>query len=342
MGPVTGRDQVGNMDATTMMRAVEYRRYGPPEVLTSTTVPRPVPRDDEVLIRVRVTTATAADGLMRRGETLQGRLVIGLFGPRRRFRVMGIEIAGDVEQVGSAVTRFAPGDRVLGFTGFRLGGYAEYCCLKETASLTTIPDGLGYEEAVALVDGVTTAIFFFDMADLKPGERVLIIGASGSIGSAAVQVAAARGAEVTGLCSGKNRALVESLGARDVIDYTLEDYAETGRTWDVIFDTVTKSTFGHARRVLREGGRYLPTVGGGWSFLRSAWSRRFEGKKLVFGMSVNKHAELEQLKELVAEGAVRPVIDRRYPLEQLALAHAYVDTGHKRGNVVIQVDPSPA
>jgi NADPH:quinone reductase-like Zn-dependent oxidoreductase len=321
------------------MRAVEYRRYGAPDVLTVVDVPRPAPRPDEVLIRVRATTATAADGLMRRGETLEGRLVIGLFGPRKRFRIMGIEVAGDVEEVGSAVRRFAPGDRVLGFTGFRLGGYAEFCCLRETASLIAIPDGLTYEGAAALVDGVTTAIFFFDMAKLQRGERVLVIGASGSVGSAAVQVAAHRGAEVTAVCSGRNRDLVESLGAGDVLDYTREDYAQTGRTWDIIFDTVTKSSFGHARRALTDGGRYLPTVGGLGSFLRSAWSRRFGRKKFVFGMSVSKHAELEQLKQLVAEGAVRPVIDRRYPLEELALAHEYVDTGRKRGNVVILVDP---
>jgi NADPH2:quinone reductase len=307
-------------------------------VLTLTDVPKPTPQQDEVLIRVRATTATAADGLMRRGETFQGRLVIGLMRPRKRFRIMGIEIAGDVEQVGSAVSRFAPGDRVIGFTGFQLGGYAEYCCLRETASLMAIPDGLTHEEAAALVDGVTTAIFFFGKANLKRGERVLVIGASGSVGSAAVQVAAHRGALVTGVCSGRNRELVQSLGAGDVIDYTRQDYATTGRTWDVIFDTVTKSSFGHARGALADGGRYLPTVGGLWSFVRSAWSRRFGGKKFVFGMSVSKHAELEQLKQLVAEGAVRPVIDRRYPLEDLALAHAYVDTGRKRGNVVIVVD----
>jgi NADPH2:quinone reductase len=275
---------------------------------------------------------------MRRGETFQGRLVIGLLRPRKRFRIMGIEVAGDVEEVGSAVSRFAPGDRVLGFTGFKLGGYAEFCCLRETASLIAIPDGLTYEEAAALVDGVTTAIFFLDMAKLQRGERVLVIGASGSVGSAAVQVAAHRGAEVTAVSSGQNRELVTSLGASDCLDYTREDYAETGRTWDIIFDTVTKSSFGHARRALADGGRYLPTVGGLGSFVRSAWSHHFGRKRFVFGMSVNKHAELEQLKQLVAEGAVRPVIDRRYALEDLALAHEYVDTGRKRGNVVILVD----
>lgn len=320
------------------MKAIEFRRYGAADVLELTEVAMPTPGDDEVLIGVRATTATAAEGLMRRGDTVQGRLVTGLLRPRRRFRVMGMEIAGNVEQVGRAVTRFAPGDRVFGFTGFSLGGHAEYCCLRETASLTNIPDGVSYEDAVAMVDGVTTAIFFFDLARLKRGERVLVIGASGSVGAGAVQVAVHRGAEVTGVCSGRNRELVESLGASDVIDYTREDYAETGRTWDVIFDTVTKSSFGHAKRVLADGGRYMPTVGGLWSFVRSAWSRRFGRKKLVFGMSVSKHAELRELKRLVAEGAVWPVVDRRYPLEHVALAHAYVDTGRKRGNVVITVE----
>ncbi|PRP96283.1 NAD(P)-dependent alcohol dehydrogenase [Enhygromyxa salina] len=320
------------------MRAIEYRRYGPPEVLTLTNVPKPTPQPDEVLIRVRATTATAADALMRRGETLQGRLVLGLLRPRSRFRIMGIEIAGEVEAVGRSVRSFAQGQRVFGFCGFSLGGYAEYCCLRETASLITIPDQLSYEDAAALVDGVTTAIFFFDKAKLQRDERVLIIGASGSVGSAAVQVAAHRGAVVTGVCSGRNRELVESLGADDVIDYTREDFTETGRTWDVIFDTVTKTTFRHARRALADGGRYLPTIGGLGAFVRSAWSRRVGRRKFVFGMSVDKHAELRQLEQLVAEGAARPVVDRRYPLEDLALAHAYVDTGRKRGNVVITVD----
>jgi len=321
------------------MRAIEYRHYGPPDVLELTDVPRPVARDDEVLIRVRATTATAADALMRRGETVQGRLVIGLLRPRERFRIMGIEVAGDVAEVGRAVTRFAPGDRVYGFTGFRLGGYAEYCCLGETASLAAIPDGLSYADAAALVDGVTTAIFFLDLAELRSRERVLIIGASGSVGSAAVQVAVARGAHVSGVCSGRNRELVESLGADAVIDYTRQDYAQTGQTWDLIFDTVTKTSFGHAKRALAKGGRYIPTVGGIGSFLRAAWSRRFGGRaRFVFGMSIAKQAELVELERLVARGAVRPIIDRRYALEDLAEAHAYVDTGHKRGNVVITVD----
>jgi NADPH:quinone reductase-like Zn-dependent oxidoreductase len=320
------------------MRAIEYRRYGSPDVLTLVDVPKPTPRDDEVLIRVRATTATAADALMRRGETLQGRLVLGLLRPRKRFRIMGIEVAGEVEQVGRAVRRFAPGQRVFGFCGFSLGGYAEYCCLRETASLTAIPEGMTYEDAAALVDGVTTAIFFFELARLQRDERVLVIGASGSVGSAAVQVAAHRGAVVTGVCSGRNRELVESLGALDVIDYTRQEFTETGRTWDVIFDTVSKATFRQAKRALADGGRYLPTIGGLGTFVRSAWSRPMHRKKLVFGMSIEKHAELRQLVQLVVEGAVRPVIDRRYPLEDLALAHAYVDTGRKRGNVVIHID----
>lgn len=321
------------------MRAIEFHRYGPPDVLKLSEVPRPVPREDELLVRVRATTVTATDALMRRGDKLQARLVLGLFRPRRRFRVMGLEVAGDVVQVGPAVTRFAPGDRVYGFTGFGLGGYAEYCRLRETASVALCGE-LSYGDAATLVDGGTTAIFFLDLAKLKRGEQVLIIGASGSVGSAAVQVAAARGAHVTGLCSGRNRELVASLGAHEVIDYTRQDYAQTGRTWDVIFDTVTKSSFGHAKPALAAGGRYLPTVGGLAAYLRSAWSRCVGGRaRFLFGMSISKQAELAELARLVSRGALRPVIDRRYPLEQLAEAHAYVDSGRKRGNVMITVDP---
>lgn len=320
------------------MRAAVYERYGPPSVLEVRDVRAPEPRDHEVRIRVAATTATAACQMMRRGDTLMARVVLGLFRPRRRFRVLGIEIAGTVDRVGRRVTRFEPGDRVFGFTGFGSGGYAQYVCLREDASLAPAPAGLSHEEACSLVDGPTTGLYFLrDRARLRAGERIAIVGASGSLGTAAVQLARHFGAEVTAVCSGRNAELVRSLGAHHVVDYTREDYAARPDAYEVVFDTVGASSFSHARRCLSPRGRYLVTVGGLELFLRDAWSRVFGRQKLVFGMSVEKKAALAEVAELALRGALRPVIDRRYPLAEIAEAHRYVETGRKRGNVVIAI-----
>ncbi|XXT27307.1 NAD(P)-dependent alcohol dehydrogenase [Sorangium sp. So ce448] len=320
------------------MKAAVYERYGSPLVLELREMPAPEPRDDQVRIRVHATTATAACQMMRRGDTLMARVVLGFFRPRRRFRVLGIEVAGTVERVGRRVTRFRPGDRVFGFTGFGSGGYAQYVCLSEDASIAHAPAGLSHEEACSLVDGPTTALYFLrDRARLRTAERIAIVGASGSIGTAAVQVARHLGAEVTAVCSGRNADLVRSLGAHHVVDYTRDDYAARADAFDVVFDTVGASSFARARRCLSRGGRYLITVGGAELYLRDAWSRMFGSKKLVFGMSVDKKTALPEVSELVARGALRPVIDRRYTLEAIADAHRYVETGRKRGNVVIEV-----
>ncbi|MBX3273848.1 MAG: NAD(P)-dependent alcohol dehydrogenase [Sandaracinaceae bacterium] len=320
------------------MRAAVYERYGPPSVLEVREVRAPEPRDHEVRVAVAASTATAACQMMRRGDTLMARVVLGALRPRRRFRVLGIEIAGTVERVGRRVTRFAPGDRVFGFTGFGSGGYAEYVCLHEDASLARAPDGLSHEEACSLVDGPTTGLYFLrERARLRAGERVAVIGASGSLGTAAVQLARAFGAEVTAVCSGRNAELVRSLGAHHVVDYTREDYAARTGAYDVVFDTIGAGTFARARRALTPRGRYLVTVGGFSLFLRDAWSRVFGRQKLVFGMSIEKKAALAEVSALVARGALRPVIDRRYPLAEIAEAHRYVETGRKRGNVVIDI-----
>ena len=320
------------------MKAVVYERYGSPAVLRLFELPAPEPRDHEVRVAIGATTVTAACQMMRRGDTLMSRVVLGWFRPRARFRVLGIEIAGTVERVGRRVTRFRPGDRVFGFTGFRAGGYAQYVCLDQDASLARAPAGLSDQEACSLVDGPTTALYFLrDRARLRDGERVAIIGASGSIGTAAVQLARHFGAEVTGVCSGGNAELVRALGAHHVVDYTREDYAARADQYDIVFDTVGASSFAHARRCLARDGRYLITVGGPELYLRDAWSRLFGQRKLVFGMSVEKKQALPLVSELVARGALRPVIDRRYALTQISEAHTYVETGRKRGNVVIEV-----
>lgn len=320
------------------MKAVVYTTYGAPDVLRLQEIPRPAPSAHSVRIKVFATTATAACGMMRRGDTLMSRVVLGALRPRKRFQVMGIELAGEIEQVGSKVTRFRPGDRVFGFTGFSVGAYAQYCCMREDSSLALMPANLTYEEAASVVDGPTTSLYFLrDRARLHKGDKVLILGASGSIGTAAVQLARYFGAEVTGVCSGANVALVKALGAHHAIDYTQEDFTKNNETYDIIFDTIGKSSFSQCKRSLAKGGRYLLTVGGLWHFVLDAWSRLFGDKKFILGMSVEKRESLRYVAALCESKDLKPVIDRRYPLEQLSEAHRYVEQGHKKGNVVISV-----
>ncbi|MCC7074208.1 MAG: NAD(P)-dependent alcohol dehydrogenase [Deltaproteobacteria bacterium] len=319
------------------MKAMVFPRYGAPDVLTLRDVPRPEPHNDEVRIAVRATTVTAACGLMRRGDTAMARVVLGLFRPRRRFRILGIELCGVVDKVGKDVTRFRVGQRVFGFAGMHAGANAEFVCLRETASLAPAPDGLSDLESASLVDGPTTALYFLRRAKLAPGMRVAIIGASGSVGSAAVQVARHMGAHVTAVCSGNNAELVRGLGAQEVVDYTREDYAQRGVTYDVVFDTVGKSSHRVANHCLVKGGVYAVTVGGAGLVALDLWTRWFSRTRLLFGYSVEKNAALLEVNELTQHGALRPVIDRQYPLAELAEAHRYVEAGHKRGNVVITV-----
>jgi len=242
------------------MKAVVYRRFGSPDVLELCDVEPPRPSSDEVRIRVRATTVTSAECAMRRGRPWWGRLLIGLWKPRRRFRVLGTELAGEVDTIGDEVTRFAVGDRVFGFTGFRIGANADYICLPETASLEHIPAGIGYDEAAAVVDGASTAMFFLrDRAGLEAGQSVLIVGASGSIGTYAVQIARQLGAEVTGVCSTPNIALVRELGAHRVIDYTCEDPVAGQEAYDIVFDTVGKCSFTASKAALKPAGVYAST-----------------------------------------------------------------------------------
>jgi NADPH:quinone reductase-like Zn-dependent oxidoreductase len=318
------------------VKAVAYTQYGPPEVLQLTEIEKPAPKDDEVLIHVHATTVAATEIPMRRGKGLDYRIVIGLRRPRERYRVLGMEVAGEIESLGKEVTRFKKGDQVYGFTGFGLGGYAEYCRMPEKGSLAIKPANLTFEEAAAVVDGATTALFFLKKGGIRRGQEVLINGASGSIGASAVQLAKYFGAHVTGVCSAANLELVRSLGADSVSDYAAEDFTASGRTYDIVFDTAGKSSFSRCRRSLKKGGRYLLTVG--WrSYLVMLWTSLVGGKKLITGMSVKKTDELVFLRELIEAGHLRPVIDRRFPLEEIVEAHQYMEAGHKKGNVVIAV-----
>jgi len=320
------------------MKAIVFDKYGPPEVLELKDVAKPIPKDDEVLIKIHATTVTAACMMVRTGKPVVGRIVLGLFKPRKRFRTPGSEFAGEVEAIGKNVERFKLGDQVFGFAGFGMNTLAEYKCMLEHGSLEIKPANLDYEQAAAAVDGSTSALFFLrDKAKIKRGQKVLIIGASGSLGTYGVQLAKYFGAEVTGVCSGANFELVESLGADKLIDYTEEDFTTNGETYDIIFDTLGKSSFSQCKASLKETGCYVPTVNVINSVLMR-WTRIVGGKKVIFGMSMHKNEGLKFVRELIEKEKLRVVIDRRYPLEQIAEAHRYVQKGHKKGNVIITVE----
>jgi NADPH:quinone reductase-like Zn-dependent oxidoreductase len=323
------------------MKAIVYDRYGPPDVLHAMEVAKPVPRDDEVLIRTRATTVTSGDWRVRSlevpaGFRLVARLALGISGPRKR--VLGMEMAGEVEAVGRDVRRFKAGDQVFAFPGTGMGCHAEYKCMPEGGAVALMPPNLSYGEAAALSFGGTTALDFLRRGKLRGGERVLVNGASGGVGTAAVQLATFFGATVTGVCSAANAKLVRSLGADRVIDYTAEDFTRNGETYDVIVDTAGTAPFSRSERSLREGGRLLLVLGGLRDTLQAPWVAMTTRKRVIAGPAAARAEDLTFLAELARDGHFRPVIDRRYPFAQIADAHRYVDTGRKKGNVVITLD----
>jgi NADPH2:quinone reductase len=321
-----------------MMRKAVFRKFGPPEVLNVIECDAPTPKSNQVRIRIHATTVTAAEAAVRRGEPLWGRPMIGLTKPRKRYQTLGTELAGVVDAVGRAVKRFREGDEVFGFAGWNIGANADYLCLPEVASLSPKPSNKSFGQAAAAVDGATTALHFLrDRANLRAGQRVLIIGAAGSIGTYAVQLAKRFGAEVTGVCGTSNVTLVRSLGADEIIDYRNEDFREAGERWDVIFDTVGASSFAESKTVLVERGIFLPTVISIGSVFHGLWTPLARGKRLVGGMSANKDETLPFVTELIKDDALQIVVDRRFPLERIQQAHRLVDTGHKKGNVIIDV-----
>lgn len=301
------------------MKAIVRTRSGPPEVLQLREVEIPTASDDEVLIKVYAATVAVGDVVTRRLPLLMWipmRLMLGM----RRKRIPGQELAGEIQAVGSSVSRFSPGDRVFGSTGrTSAGSYAEFVCLPETATLAPIPAGMTYEEAAAVPIGGITALHYLRQANVEVGQQALIYGASGSVGTYAVQLARHFGAEVTGVCSSKNLELVSSLGAGTVVDYTREDFAERGERYDLIFDAVGKAAKTQVEKTLAANGTFLT---------------------VQKGLARGNLADLMLLKQIIEAGALRAIIDRRYPLEQAAEAHRYVEQGHKRGNVVITVGES--
>jgi len=324
------------------MKAVVYDRYGPPEVLRIAEVERPVPKEDEVLIKVHATTVNRLDVHTREANRSSGlgfsvlsRLVSGLRTPRRR--ILGSEFAGEVEAVGATVNEFAVGDHVFGNSGLRFGAHAEFMCVRESARITHMPAGMTFGEAAPITDGALNALTCLTAADLKKGRRILIYGASGAIGTAGVQLARHFDADVTAVCSTKNLELVKSLGADRVIDYTKEDFTKNGQTYHVIFDAVGKHSFKRSRDSLEPGGIYLPTDGFENLFL-ALWTPRVGDKRVVFQIPPRQtKQDVLFLKQLVEAGEFRPVIDRTYALEDVVEATRYVETEQKTGNVGLTV-----
>jgi NADPH:quinone reductase-like Zn-dependent oxidoreductase len=293
-----------------------------------------------VLVKVYATTVSAADYRVRsflvpRSYWLLARLALGFFKPRKK--ILGTELAGDVESVGKDVTRIKPGDPVFAYTGHDLGAYVEYRCLREDGMLAIKPDNVSYDEAAAISFGGLAALHFINKANIQHGQKVLIYGASGAVGTYAVQLAKHFGAEVTGVCGTNNLEMVKSLGADKVIDYTTTDFSSTGETYDVVFDVVGKSSFSACMRVLKNGGTYLQAVAAPALGLRMLWASMTSNKRFIGGTANPKLENLMFLKELVEKGKIKPVIDRHYPLEEIVEAHRYADTGHKRGSLVITV-----
>jgi len=327
------------------MKAIVYSKYGPPDVVALAEVPKPVPRDNEVLVRIVATTVTTGDWRARSlklpaGFGLLGRLAFGVFGPRKP--ILGTELAGEIEAVGRTVTRFMPGDQVFAFPAAAYGGHAEYRTMPEDGMIALKPANLSFEEAAALSFGGTTALSILkDKGGIRRGDKVLIVGASGGVGTAAVQLAKHFGAEVTGVCSAANLGLVRSIGADRVIDYTREDFAESGETWDIIFDTTGTAPFSRCGHALKPGGRLLVVQGSFAQAIGLGRPSKASGKKVIADVAAVRPEQLLYLAELAEAGSFKPVIDRLYPLEHAAEAHAYVDTGRKRGNVVMAVARPP-
>ena len=322
------------------MKAIVCTKYGPPEVLQLKEVEKAIPKDNEVLIRVHAATVTKGDCELRSLKLptlwkLFIRIGFGFRTPRRK--ILGQELSGEIESVGSAVTRFKKGDQVFANTGLHLGAYAEYDCLPEKGLIATKPANMSYEEAATVPVGGLHSLHFLRKANIQSGQQVLIVGAAGTIGTIAVQLAKSCGAEVTGVDSTEKLGVLRYLDADQVIDYTKEDYTRSGEKYDVIFDTVGKSPYSGSLRSLKEGGFYLLGNPGLSQQIRAPWTSRTSNKKVIGGTLSYKPEDLVFLKELIEAGKIRSVIDRRYPLEQTAEAHRYVDTGQKTGNVVISV-----
>ncbi len=324
------------------MKAIIATGYGSPSVFELQNVNRPAVKPNEVLVKIHATTVTRADAMMRTGKPYIGRLMLGLFKPKNQ--IWGTSFSGIVEAVGSDVSNFQPGQRVFGENIETFGAYAEYITVPADGTVMPLPENISFEDAAGIGDGPVTSLNFLRNVSggIKPGQKVLVNGASGALGTAAVQLAKQFGAEVTGVCSTRNIGLVKSLGADYVIDYTKHDFTRNGQSYDVIYDTVGKRSFKDCKRVLAENGQYLSPVLNFKLLLQMMWTSAFSSKKAKFaatGMlkSPEINEMLAELIDIIRQGRLKTIIDRQYPLEKVSEAHSYVSAGHKKGNVVIAI-----
>ncbi len=326
------------------MKAALHTAYGPASLLRVTDVAKPVPRANEVLVKIHATTVSTGDCNVRNLTFVPSsmapfaKLMFGV-GKPRRARILGTQLAGEIEAVGRDVTRFKMGDEIFASTGMAGGGHAQYACLSEAGPLALKPSHLSWEEAVAIPFGANTALYYLqDLGMIKAGDDVLVIGASGSIGTAAVPLVKYFGANATGVCSGRNADLVKELGASEVIDYTREDFAKNGKTYDLILDAVRGTTYSHCKDSLKPTGVFLPCIMTLTDMaIRIPWTMLSGGRKLKGGVGIESVERMDLITRLANSGALKPVVDRSYPLERIAEAFDYVERGHKRGNVVVTV-----
>lgn len=328
------------------MKAIVYEKYGSTDVLQLQEVEKPTPKASEILVKIHATTVTPVDTTFRDGSMYFARLFTGLTKPKKA--ILGTELAGVVESTGYPVSRFKVGDKVFASPTGGNGTHAEYICLSEDSAVETMPANMSFDEAASICNGALTALpFLRDNGNIKRGQKVLINGAAGSIGTFAVQLAKHFGAEVTGVCSGANVEFVRSLGADKVIDYTKQDFTKTGQTYDIIFDAVGKSSFPKSKGALTKNGIYLTTVLSLGILMRTLFNKKTDGKRVMFAATGMRPADaqikdLAYIKCLIENGNLKTIIDRSYPLEHIAEAHSYVEKGHKRGNVVVTVVPAQA
>lgn len=320
------------------MKAYTCRQYGGPETLTLVDIPKPEPNENEILVKIHATSVTSGDCRVRSLEVPAGlgliaRLAIGFRGPRKA--VLGTEMAGVVEAVGCNVMHFDVGDAVFAFPGGQMGCYAEYRCIAENGPVVLKPETLSFAEAASLSFGGSTALDFLRKAKVKAGEKILIVGASGGVGTALVQLARHIGATVTGVTSSRNVDLVRSLGAKIVIDYTAETFAERNEQYDVIMDVVSATSFSACKHLLVKKGRYVALAGGLTEMLAMLWAPLLTGKKVIAGPAEERVDDIIHIAHLAAKGVLKPTVDRIYPFDDMVAAHSYVDTGRKRGSVVI-------
>lgn len=317
------------------MKAAVYFKYGRPDVLQIQEVAKPAPKEYEILVRIKATAVNSGDIRLRKADPFAVRFIFGLLKPK--VNILGSVFSGEVEGVGKQVKNFKIGDEVFGHTDMRFGAYAEYICLPENGSVAIKPASVTHNEAAAIPFGGVTALHFIKMVTIKPNQKVLVAGASGAVGTAAVQLAKSYGAIVTGVCSTANIDLVKSIGADKVIDYTKEDFTQIGETYDLIFDSVNSIAVSPSLRSLAKNGTMILSAAGMPEMIQGLWASITKGIEVLTGVISHTTEDIIFLKDLVEAGKYKPVIDRTCPLEQIGQAHAYVEKGHKKGNVVISI-----